>query len=159
MVFSETQRQTLEAVLNRIIPPDEYPGAVEAGGIEFITRLIETDEPRLGPIYTQGLNSLDEEARLQFQRPFAQLSATEQDALLHLLETGEVKGIWPYVGPLTFFSTVIARAWEGYLADPANGGNRDARSWEMIGFLPCSPESVVVPTAPDYGAVQKEARR
>jgi hypothetical protein len=40
---------------------------------------------------------------------------------------------------------MVDLAAEGFYADPANGGNRDAASWRMIGYDPRLPAN---PTDP-----------
>jgi gluconate 2-dehydrogenase gamma chain len=36
----------------------------------------------------------------------------------------------------SFFEMLLNLTAEGYFSDPANGGNRDALSWKMIGYDP-----------------------
>ena len=61
------------------------------------------------------------------------LSEGEQDELLRLVESGDVQANWE-VAPRQFFQMIVRHVCEGYYSDARNGGNRDLRSWEMVGF-------------------------
>jgi len=105
------QRRTLEAAVDRVIPPDAEPGAREAGVADFIEgylagiatvyarpgggfhvlggpraeawlRRIET----LRATYLQGLRDLDERSRSAFGMGFHELSPDRQDRVLASLE-------------------------------------------------------------------------
>lgn len=65
---------TLEALLARLVPQDQDPGALQLGGVDFIKERV-TQEPTLLPIYTRGLQGLA-------GRGFADLDASRQDELL-----------------------------------------------------------------------------
>src|SRR5438046_4091297 len=93
----------------------------------------ERDFQPLQQTYRDWLYSLEAESLHQFHRAFADLHALRQNALLKSIEAGDVETDWKTV-PRSFFAMLINHAAEGYYADPAQGGNRDTRSWEMIGF-------------------------
>jgi gluconate 2-dehydrogenase gamma chain len=134
MLFTATQQQTLQAVLDRLIPPDDYPGAWEAGVGDYLYRQLDGGDLRLLlPAYRDGLNALDVEAEAQYDSRFAALDAAQQDALLHALETGRTETPWP-LSPQDFLRMLAHHAAEGYYSDPGNGGNRDEVAWKMIGF-------------------------
>ena len=133
MVFTEIQMRTLQAALDRLIPADDYPGAWEAGVGDYIARQLDGDSRSLLPAYRIGLDALDAEAVTAYGQHFAVLYPARQDALLANLERGVTNTLWvtPAAG---FISALIQHAAEGYYAEPAQGGNRGARSWAMIGF-------------------------
>jgi hypothetical protein len=132
-LFSPDQERTLHAALDRAIPPDAFPGAWDAGAGDYLNRLLEGQIAHLAPVYRQGLDALDAEAREEFAQGFADLSAEQQDALLARVEVGEVRADWP-TPPRAFFTNLVCHAAEGYYADPGNGGNRERVSWRMVGF-------------------------
>ena len=132
-ILNETQLQTLQAVCNRLIPADDFPGAWDAGAGDYILRLLQTDAALLLPVYQNGLDSFDAEALAQFNRRFVLLDADSQDALLQAVERGEVAANWPFP-PTQVLNTLINHTAEGYYADPGNGGNRDCVSWKMMGW-------------------------
>jgi hypothetical protein len=131
-MLSERQIVILEALVNRVIPPDDDPGGWEAGVGDYLFKQFERDLKALVPVYALGLDALDAEAREAGQR-FAELPVEVQDSLLWLVEAGEVRTAWG-VDPVSFFRMVVDHCAEGFYADPGNGGNRDGVSWKMIGF-------------------------
>jgi hypothetical protein len=134
-MLSPAHTLTLRALLNRIIPPDEDPGAWEAGVGDYLLRQLDGDLRAEVDHYRAGLEALEAEALAMAGSAFSALSPAMQDALLRRVEAGEVAHAWP-VDPAQFFALAVQHAIEGYYADPANGGNRDAASWRMIGFVP-----------------------
>ena len=133
MVFTESQQRTLQAVLDRLIPADDYPSAWEAGVGDYIARQLEGDSKHLIASYRLGLDAMDAEAVTAYEQHFIDLYPARQDALITSLERGVTGALWviPAAG---FVNTLIHHAMEGYYADPAQGGNRGAKSWVMIGF-------------------------
>ncbi len=131
-ILTPDQTRTLRAAVDRIIPPDDFPGGWEAGGGDFLQALW-TREPRFLTGAVQGLDALDREARTQAGTAFADLSADAQDALLRRVEAGEVGTEWP-VAPAAFFDLLVRQSMEGFYADPGNGGNKGGASWRMVGY-------------------------
>lgn len=132
-MLSSRQVEILEALVNRIIPADEYPAGWEAGVGDYLLRQFERDLKRLLPLYTVGLNALDAEARAVHDQSFDQLPAPVQDELLAAVEQGKVTTHWA-IDPALFFRLAAEHCAEGYYSDPDNGGNRNGVSWTMIGF-------------------------
>lgn len=132
-MFNETQQKTLRAALDCLIPPDEFPGAWDAGVGDYIEGLLRGEQAHLLVVYQTGLDALEAEAQMQFRTGFAELKAYRQEALLKAVEEGEVEALWP-IPARQFFAVISRHAAEGFYSDPGNGGNRDAASWEMIGF-------------------------
>ena len=133
MLLNENQMQTLQAVCDRLIPADDFPGAWDAGVGDYILRLLRADAAPLLPLYQTGLDCCDAEALARFNRRFALLDADSQDELLHALERGEVISAWTFP-PAQVLNTFVNHTAEGYYADPGNGGNRDCVSWKMMGW-------------------------
>ena len=132
-MFTENQLATLRALVDRIIPPDDFPGGWQAGVGDYLARLLAGDLRGLIGTYRGGLDALDAEALTTAGAPFAALEAEMQDSLLSRVEAGEVATPWP-VDPAVFFRNAVAHTAEGYYGNPANGGNRDGLAWRMIGF-------------------------
>jgi hypothetical protein len=133
MQLTETQWNTLRAAMDRVVPPDEYPGAWETGVGDYLARQFQGDLEPLLPLYQDGLDALDTEARSRHKVTFALLDAARQDALLQDISAGNVQTEWP-VTPANFFNALVHHVHEGFYADPSNGGNRDGVAWQMIGF-------------------------
>jgi hypothetical protein len=118
----------LRAVLDRLIPADEFPGALAAGTDDYVACALLGDSARDLTIIIAGLARLDALA-LAHHSPassFAALSPIQQDELLRSLD----------VAGDPFFQRLVDLAHEGFYADPGNGGNRDALSWQMLGYDP-----------------------
>ena len=160
--FTPTEAVVVEALADRIIPPDPQTlGGKEAGCAVFIDRQLagpygrrqglylggpfQRGTKQQGPqssqtpaeLYRSGLVALDQYCRSdQAQRPggkgFAELDATQQDSILSALENGTVH--FQEVDAQGFFEQLLKDVQQGFFADPIYGGNRDMCSWKMIGF-------------------------
>ncbi len=98
----------LRIFLDRVIPPDRDPGAVEAGVMGFVESRFAADPPTV-ETYQTGLILLEAHS-------FADLSADQQDAVISDLEGHPA------------IATMISQALEGYYAGPESAGAR------MVGF-------------------------
>jgi hypothetical protein len=132
----------LHAAIDRIVPPDDFPGAWDAGVGDYILGQLAGDLRHLAPLLEAGLAALDAEARAAHGLPFAVLVPVLQDLLLGSVERGDIAAVWP-VPPREFFALLVHLTMEGYYADPGNGGNRDGIAWRMIGYDPRLPEEVL----------------
>jgi gluconate 2-dehydrogenase gamma chain len=148
---------TLEAIADRIIPPDaETPGGKDAGCVVFIDRQLAGGYGQAAGLYEQGpfLKGVDQQgpqsdqnpaqqyraalagieslAIARSSKPFSALTTDEQDALLKGLEDGSlaIEGI----DGKRFFQDLVTDVQQGFFADPVYGGNRDMCSWKMIGY-------------------------
>jgi len=138
-MLSAAHLTTLRSLMDRIIPPDEDPGAWEAGVGDYLLRQLAGDLSAEVKHYRAGLEALEAEAQAVAGESFSALPPTEQDTLLRRIEAGEVIHAWP-VDPAEFFGLVVQHIIEGYYSDPGNGGNRGEAAWRMIGFVPGRPE-------------------
>jgi gluconate 2-dehydrogenase gamma chain len=103
-MLSEARRETLAAVLERLIP-----GATGAQVIRHVERAAEAH----AALYAEGLAALGD---------FASLPVAEQDAALAEIEGG------------AFFELVRLHAIQGMFADPSHGGNAGYAGWDLLGF-------------------------
>ena len=133
MRLTKEEEQILRAAVDRIIPPDDYPGAWQAGVGDYLARQFEGDLSPMVDIYRAGLRALDAEASARFGRGFARLTATQQDDILRRVEAGELSTSWE-LSPARFFDLLVNPTAEGFYSEPAQGGNRDNVSWLMTGF-------------------------
>jgi len=155
--FSSAEQNFIDAATQRLIPADALGGgANEAGITHFIDLQLAGAYGRAerwymqGPwptgtdqqgfqlkytpaqIYREAIAGVDAHCRQHYGKPFAQLAADRQDEVLHALEDGKVE--LAKVPAKTFFALLWQNTREGYLADPAYGGNRDFAGWKLIGF-------------------------
>ena len=132
-MLDEQQLNTLKALVNAIIPADDWPNGWQAGVGDYLLRQFERDLTDCLPMYVQWLTALDAEARAFCQRPFAELSLTERTRLLEAIEQGQIKTAWP-IDAAAFFQQIVEHCIEGFYSDPGNGGNKNGVAWDMIGF-------------------------
>lgn len=150
--------QTLEAIVARLIPDDANgPGALEAGAVRFIDLALDGAFAAERPLYRAGLAAIDTLARTLHGRRFAELGASDQDALLGSIEQGEREtdrdATALPVSPNAFFNVVLQHTIQGTFSDPHYGGNRDFIGWNLIGY----PGIRLAVTAADQAMAAKPA--
>jgi len=124
LTLSAQQAEEFGAVADRIIPPDETPGARDAGVVNFVDRMLATTAADQKPAFEKALAELGESLRKRFPRAssFASLGAAQQDETLKAIEKTDGFGLLRTV--------TIA----GFLSHPMHGGNRENTGWKTIGF-------------------------
>ena len=125
--------KTLQALVDCLIPPDDFPGAYDAGVCDYLTRLFETDLRDEAEFFMTGLDSIDLEARARFGEPFSCLTSDQQISTLEAIQQDDVLTPWP-IPPQRFFDMLVSTTVEGFYSDPQQGGNRGGVSWVMTGF-------------------------
>ncbi len=132
-MLDDKQVRLLEAVADTIIPPDDWPGAVKAGVCRFIVELLGKEEQWRLPAYQEALAAIDRCALDALGLSFAELDGPGRTAILKMVENHEPSAVRAGTSA-TWLSVVARHCAEGYYADPGNGGNEGAKSWEMIGY-------------------------
>ena len=157
--FTAAENRTVEAIADRIIPPDpKTPGGKDAGCAVFLDRQLagpygrneghynrppfrkgakqQGPQSKDGPAqqYRSALAALDRHCREKYQnKEFAALDDGQKDEVLHGIEHGDVK--LDGVDSKSFFEKHLIKDMQaGFFADPIYGGNRDMAAWKMIGF-------------------------
>ena len=121
--LSESEAETLRAIVDRIIPADESgPGALAARVDRYIDRALAGALMASRPAYTTGLESVNVSARSLKGAAFASLSPTDQDAVLTAIQSDP------------FFNLVRAHTIQGMFSDPFYGGNSNFVGWDLIGY-------------------------
>lgn len=135
-VLDAKQWATLEAACERIYPADaKAGGARDAQVVNFIdAQLTQPPVKAFAPLLKLGAMQLDRLARRE-GKPFAQLSAPRQDALLTRVQRGR---LGRYSGQ-RFVRILLALTLEGMFGDPIYGGNKDGLGWKSINFQPQLP--------------------
>ena len=126
--------ETLRAVIGRIIPADEHPGALELETDRFVLAHLSAT-PHDSELVIEGLAALENHAMASDRASFSTLALSRQDALL---ET---------IAEQPWFNRLVTLVSEGFYADPDNGGNAGAQSWAMIGYEHRLPEGPSGPPA------------
>ena len=66
--------ETLPAVVDCLIPPDDFPGAYDAGVCDYIEQLFQTDLAEHAEFFRAGIDAINIEALATFKAPFANLT-------------------------------------------------------------------------------------
>jgi gluconate 2-dehydrogenase gamma chain len=135
--LTDEEATTLAAACDQIIPPDDVPGAAEAGVVAFIDRQLATREKDQLETWQRGVRGLEATARQRGGTSFAELSLEDQTALLQDVEAGQVPtAAWEGLDPQAFFGRLVRYTMMGFYGDPRHGGNREHVSWRMLGVPP-----------------------
>ena len=103
-VFSPAQRQLLDAVLDRLIPPQENrPGAGSLGIADFVEG-VAVGEPGLIRLFMQGLAAIEIAAAERGRDGFAALSSEAKDDALRSVEASQTD----------FFDQLVLQVYNGY---------------------------------------------
>ena len=113
-------QDTLRAVVDCLIPPDDFPGAYEAGVCDYLERIFQTDLAAQSEFFLTGIDAIDAEALERFNQPFTQLTPDQKLSTLAAIESNDVKTSWP-ISPTLFFEMLVNTTAEGYYSDPQQG--------------------------------------
>ena len=122
-VFSPAQRELLDAVLDRIIPPQESrPGAGSLGIGDFVEG-VAVGEPGLTRMFVQGLSAIEIAAAERGAGGFASLPDAAKDDTLRAVEQANAD----------FFDQLVLQVYNGYYTN--------LTVFETIGYnTPSTPE-------------------
>lgn len=135
--LTATEADTLEAIVGRLIPADEFgPGAIEGRAVHFIDRALGGALSGSREAYRAGLEAFDRYCRMSRGKPFVELSEMDQDSVLIDVETGAATGSGAgFAGSsAAFFNLVKGHTWQGMFGDPYYGGNHNFIGWDLIGY-------------------------
>lgn len=131
--FTKPEEESLGAICEQFIPTDDYPGAKEAGVVNFIDKLLYQRFPELKEPYQKGLLALDKYCRDTFGKSFPELLGKEQTALLQQMEQNKLpETYWKDIPQRRFFDMVLRNTMQGYYGPPRHGGNKDYVSYRMM---------------------------
>lgn len=83
--------------------------------------------------YRMGLVAIDKYAQSKFGAKFVELSGDQQDAVLTDMQQDKATG-FDKPTATGFFKTLLKHTLQGFLADPAYGGNRNMVGWNLVGY-------------------------
>jgi len=137
--------RTLQALVDTIIPADEYPSGWQAGVGAVIHTILTADLKDRAPLVEAALDLLHRESQARHDGvAFADLPPSARDSLIADLLEGKTVLDWGVVPAQEFVELIVRLAAQGFYGDPHNGGNRDAVSWTMVGYR-VLPEGVAWP--------------
>ena len=120
--LESAEAKEFEAIVARIIPTTDTPGAREAGVIHFLDQTFGTfNAPMLGP--ARGMLQ-QFQAGIDGDALFSALPESAQDVYLRSQEDT------PFFGMLRFLTVC------GFFGLTKYGGNRDGVGWELAGMNP-----------------------
>lgn len=127
------QLKLVEAIANRLVPHDENgPGGGELGAQHYIDRALAGPNANEKASFIEGLTAANAFAVKSQGKPFAELAADAQDAVLTALDTGTATGFTP--NSRAFFTRLRRLVLEGCFSDPYYGGNKGFAGWDLIGY-------------------------
>ncbi len=132
--MSPEEVELCAAACDAVLPPDEEPGAVDLGVVEYIDRRF--DRLPGGPWgpeqFMGGLRKLDEWALHKEGSRFVELMQERREHALRTFSAeADPEG-------RNFAFELLVQTMEGALCDPSYGGNRNRAGWALIGFqVPC----------------------
>lgn len=132
--------QRVRAVVDEIMPADQDPGALDIGADRYVFAQLERETGTRAAI-SKGLLALDEQSIAHHGATFANAGPDARREMLIAVEAE------------AWFISLSELVAEGVYADPANGGNLNARSWRMIGYehrLPDGPSGRLATSCCDH---------
>ena len=130
------EAETAAAICDRLIPPDEFPGAAAAGAVDYIDLQLDGHLRKYRQAYRTGLAGVNAASQAKYGTRFATLQEERRSELLKLIEAGKASGAW--TGQREFFALILAHTMQSYYGDPRHGGNREEVGYRSIG-LPAVP--------------------
>lgn len=132
--FLTGQESTLlDALVEQIIPTDDWPGGCDAGVTNFIDKQLVGPYTRYQEAYRKGLHAIQETCKTKFQKQFENLSWEEQTQFLKKMEAGKMEGkAWEKGFDREFFGLIRSHAMQGFYGSPRHGGNKNNVSYKMM---------------------------
>jgi gluconate 2-dehydrogenase subunit 3-like protein len=138
--FTPELAAEVDAIVARIIPTDETPGAREAGVVYFIDRALTTFASDAQKVYAEGMAEVQTRVREMFPsvEKFSLATGEQQDEVLGSLEDKAASTDRPFaprsLAP-NFFETFRQHTIAGFLIDPDSDrrGNHDGVGWRVLG--------------------------
>src|ERR1700722_765078 len=137
--FNDEHAATVAAFAERLMPgAPGKPGARDANVVNYIDLALAGAYADQQDFYRRGLAQLDAYCAKAHGKPFAKLSAAQQDEVIGALERGKA-GEFTFPTAQAFFNTLRTHTMEGMFADPVYGGNKDFAGWRLVGFPGAQP--------------------
>ena len=128
--FTNDEWATLSAAVDRVLPRDEDPGALDANVPEYIDRMLQTEQlQQMKAQFVPGVAALERRAQKMFKTTFAAATPAQQDELLTIFKNSPEKS-----GEARWYEMLVVLVLEGFLGDPSYGGNKGEVGWKLVGF-------------------------
>lgn len=153
--FTQEEGVLVDAIVEQIIPTDEWPGAKDAMVTNFIDKQLVGAYTRHQEIYRNSLSAIQIACKNAFNKKFEELAWNEQTNFLVSLEKNEIvtqvldKSV-ASGNPIgdadktfienwlknNFFNLIRNHTMQGFYGSPRHGGNYKFVSYRMIGLDP-----------------------
>lgn len=131
--FTKEEEDCLGAICEQFIPTDDFPGAKDAGVVNFIDKQLYQRFPELKEPYQQGIHALETFCKETFGKHFSALSWEDQKGILRRMERNELpESYWKEISQKQFFDMALRNTMQGYYGSPRHGGNKDYVSYRML---------------------------
>ncbi|MFD3308618.1 GMC family oxidoreductase N-terminal domain-containing protein [Streptomyces sp. NPDC058694] len=135
--LGRTETQTLAALFDTVVPPDDAPGGWHGGGAALLREHLNGFLDWAVPVLSAAIEAVDQAARDMFGSTFADLPALERaHVLANVLQGEELSAVDHAERADRPIDTVIELALQAYY-----GGTREPAGWQLTGFRPV-PEGV-----------------
>ncbi len=132
-ILTNEEAETLDAIADQIIPPDDFSGGREAGVTNFIDRQLSGVYSEHIPMYRACLKGINETGIEVYGKPFGGMDFDTQLEYLRAIESGRYNdGDWDGFTPSSFFNTVRNHCLQGFYGSPRHGGNKNYVSYRMM---------------------------
>lgn len=133
--LGEEEIGLLDAIVEQIIPTDDFPGGKWANVSNFIDKQLSTYYARHQQAYREGLAAFEKSIIQMKGKKFEELSFEEQTTMLGQMADGEFPGdYWKDHSPAGFFDMLRQHSLQGFYGSPGHGGNRGYISYRMLGL-------------------------
>lgn len=131
--LNEEEITLLDAIVEQLIPTDDFPGGRWANVSNFIDKQLDSYYRKHQSVYREGLAAFEKTVTGLKGKKFEELSFAEQTTILEKMEAGEFFGeYWKDHPSADFFDMIRQHSFQGYYGSPAHGGNRDYISYRML---------------------------
>ena len=143
--FTDEEAIVVDALVDQIIPPDDWPGAKTAGVTNFIDRQLNGTYNRFQENYRKGITSVQATCGEIYGRTFENLEWSEQTEFLKLMESGKLADMkiakspsgkeeyfWNNNFDREFFNLLRDHTMQGFYGSPRHGGNLNYVSYKMV---------------------------
>lgn len=133
--LNEEEIALLDAIVEQIIPTDDFPGAKWANVSNFIDKQLDSYYRKHQTSYREGLSAFQKTVIQLKEKKFEELLFNDQTAVLELMESGNFSGdYWKDHPSADFFDMIRQHCMQGFYGSPVHGGNREYISYRMLGL-------------------------
>ena len=133
--LNEEEIGLLDAIVEQIIPTDNFPGGKWANVSNFIDKQLDSYYRKHQLAYREGLAAFEKTVIQMNGKKFEELSFAEQTTILQKMESGGLSGdYWKEHSQANFFDMLRQHSLQGFYGSPAHGGNRNYISYHMLGL-------------------------